>query len=69
MMVHIPQDEEIEKHTSYSVIRAGYENAVLFLLCDTVQQMLEHVDWVLLRLRAEYIAMTHSDAYSLPTSK
>jgi Fanconi anemia group I protein len=53
-------DEEIGAHTSYSVIKTGYESAVLFLLCDTVKQILEHVDWVVLRLRAEYTAMTHS---------
>jgi hypothetical protein len=63
------QDEEAENHVSYSAVRAGYENAVLFLLCDIVKQMLEHVDWTLLRLRAEYTAMTHSVADGLQASK
>jgi hypothetical protein len=63
------QDEEIEKHVSYSAVRAGYENAVLFLLCDILKQMLEHTDWTLLRLRAEYTAMTHFVGDGLQTSK
>jgi len=56
-------------HTSYSVIKTGYESAVLYLLCDTVKQMLEHVDWVMLRLRAEYTAMTQSVTDRLQAGK
>jgi hypothetical protein len=63
------QDEEAEKHASYSAVRAGYENAVLFLLCDTVKRMLEHIDWILLRMRAEYTAMTHFVGDRLQASK
>jgi hypothetical protein len=50
-------------------VRAGYENAVLFLLCDVLKRMLEHTDWTLLRLRAEYIAMTHFVGDGLQASK
>lgn len=59
LMGTVNEDEEVEKHISYSAVRAGYENAVLFLLCDIVKRMLEYIDWTLLRLRAEYTAMTH----------
>jgi hypothetical protein len=63
------QDEDTEKHVAYSAVRAGYENAVLFLLCDILKQMLDHTDWTLLRLRAEYTAMTHFVGDGLQASK
>lgn len=69
MTFHFPQDEEVEEHTSYSVVRVGYESTVLLHLCDTVRRMLEHIDWSLLRLQAEYVAMTHSVSDRLQASK
>jgi hypothetical protein len=67
--LHFPQDEEVEEHTSYYIVRAGYESAVLSHLCDTVRRILEHVDWVLSRLRAEYTAMTRTVSDRLQASK
>ncbi|KAJ4441625.1 hypothetical protein ANN_11481 [Periplaneta americana] len=65
----VENGEEVEKYTSYNVVKAGTETTALLLLCDTVKQMLEHVEWVLARLRAEYIAMTHSVADKLAAKR
>ncbi|XP_069697907.1 Fanconi anemia group I protein [Periplaneta americana] len=65
----VENGEELEKYTSYNVVKAGTETTALLLLCDTVKQMLEHVEWVLARLRAEYIAMTHSVADKLAAKR
>ncbi|PSN53494.1 hypothetical protein C0J52_16738 [Blattella germanica] len=69
-LIGIVEDGEgIQNYTSYSVLRTGYENTVLSTLCDTVKKMLEHVDWVLQRLRAENVACQNSFANNLQARK
>ncbi|KDR08917.1 Fanconi anemia group I protein [Zootermopsis nevadensis] len=69
IMGTVDEDEEVQEHTSYCIVRAGCESAVLSQLCDTVSQMLKHVDWVLSRLQAEYTAMTHAVSDTLQAKR
>ncbi|KAJ9598015.1 hypothetical protein L9F63_026877 [Diploptera punctata] len=65
----IEDGEKIDNYIQYSILKVGYENTVLAVLCDAVKKMLEHVDWFLLRLKGEHVAMQNSFSDKLQTHR